>query len=130
MPTYHLPSKCDDISKFNVRLGAKFPNRIVGVSSPPLTIITMDDFTPSELGIVEDICRSFETLDSWESSKFRNLTLTQINNEVASLDAEIDAAGNLATAKVVLKKILVDNAKVWRIILWLLKREMNQLDGS
>lgn len=104
--------------------------RVAVVSVGSDGIISAVDLTAQELLVVQNVNRRFHVLDSWESSKLRNLTLNQLNNEIASLDAEIDAAGNLAAAKVVLKKILADDAKAWRIILWLLKREMNHLDGS
>jgi hypothetical protein len=67
-----------------------------------------------------------QKLDECEPSKLRNLTFEQLNNEIASLGAEIDAAQNLNEAKAVLKSLLVDDAKAWRVILWLLKREMNE----
>jgi aminoglycoside phosphotransferase (APT) family kinase protein len=52
-------------------------------------------------------------LDDWEPSKFRGLTIEQVNER-------LDAIQSLADAKPVLKTMA-------RVLLWLLKREMNEV---
>jgi hypothetical protein len=86
-----------------------------------------NDLTPTELSILNTVNKRFEVLDSWEQSKLRNLTLDQINNEITARQNEINAATNLTQAKTAMLNLLTDDAKAWQIILWLLKREMNEL---
>ena len=86
------------------------------------------DLTDAELTTIQRVNVRVDRLDEWESSKLRNLTLDQINTEVTTRQNEINAATNLAQAKTAMLNLLADDAKAWRIILWLLKREMNELD--
>jgi hypothetical protein len=57
--------------------------------------------------------KTFTILDTYEPSKLRNLTLAQVNTTV-------DNISDLASAKVIVKKLA-------QVVLWLLKKEMNQL---
>ena len=85
------------------------------------------DLTEAELSKIRDLVHRFNTLDSWESSKLRNLTIEDINNRIAQVQAQIDAVSNVATAKTALNSMYADMQKMARIIIWLLKREMNEL---
>ena len=69
--------------------------------------------TPTEVDVALRLVDPVNRLDDWEPSKFRGLTIEQV-------DARLDAIGNLADAKPVLKTMA-------RVILWLLKREMNEV---
>jgi hypothetical protein len=75
----------------------------------------------------DDLREQFNILDAWESSKLRNLTIQQINDRVATVQAQIDAVTNVATAKTALNSMHADMQKMARVIIWLLKREMNGL---
>jgi hypothetical protein len=90
-------------------------------------MVASDNLTDAELEIIKSVNKRFDILDSWESSKLRNLTLTQLNTEITTRQNAINACTTLAQAKIELLNLLTDEAKAWRIILWLLKREMNQI---
>jgi hypothetical protein len=90
-------------------------------------IETTDTFTDAELQQAQDAVRDLDRLDSWESSKLRNLTITDINNRIATVQTQIDAVTNVATAKTALNSMYADMQKMARVIIWLLKREMDQI---
>jgi hypothetical protein len=109
------------------RLKARFADRFVGFPGPQVADVA-DDFTVEEEKGFRDILAKRDNLDAWESSKFRNLTLAQVNNEITARQTEINVATNLAQAKTAMLNLLQDDAKAWRIVLWLMKREMNELE--
>ena len=100
-------------------------NAVVAYGSDGL--VSGNDLTPAEIAIIKDINKRFSTLDSWEPSKLRNLTIQQINDRIATVQGQIDAVTNVATAKTALNSMYADMQKMARIIIWLLKREMNEL---
>jgi len=93
----------------------------------PSILNVADDFTLNEEQEAKEIVAHLNDLDGWESSKLRNLTIQQINDRIATVQAQIDAVSNVATAKTALNSMYADMQKMARIIIWLLKREMNEL---
>lgn len=116
------------MNEAQTRLKAKFGARIIGFVDNPYTVNTTDNFSADEEKQVRDIIAKRALLDSWEASKLRNLTLDQLNNEITTRQAEINAVTNLTQAKTAMLNLLTDEAKAWRIILWLLKREQEELE--
>ena len=131
MPAIHLNVNIDlvDLSHVDSLLRAKFGARINGLGSGPSPVLyTTDVFTDAEMQTVYDIIRRFDKLDDWEPSKLRNLTIQQINDRIATVQAQIDAVSNVATAKTALNSMYADMQKMARIILWQLRREMGELE--
>lgn len=109
------------------RLKAKFADRFMGFSTVR-GIDVADNFTANEEKQLKDIIAKRDTLDSKEQSKLRNLMWTQLENEITARQNEINAVTNLAQAKTAMLNLLADEAKAWRIVLWLMKREMQELE--
>lgn len=91
-------------------------------------VISGFDLTSGDLAKIREVNRRYDVLDSKEQSKLRNLTWTQLENEITARQNEINAVTNLAQAKTAMLNLLADEAKAWRIVLWLMKREMNELE--
>jgi len=106
-------------------LKSTFGTRFLGFEFATANV--SDDFTDSESQRLLDIVDRRDMLDSWEPSKLRNLTIQQINDRIATVQNQIDAVTNVATAKTTLNSMYADMQKMARIIIWLLKREMNEL---
>jgi hypothetical protein len=127
MTEYELPDVIfSDLGVLDARLrvvSAKF----VGLSYPPLLMVTNADLTAGELQSLKEAAKKLDILDTYDASKLRNLTITDINNRIATVQSQIDAVTNVATAKTALNSMYADMQKMARIILWLLKREMNGL---
>jgi len=66
-------------------------------------------------------------LDAWEASKFRSLSIQDIEGWLATVQTQIDAVTNLATAKTALNSMYADMQKMAKVIIWLLKREMGEI---
>jgi hypothetical protein len=90
-------------------------------------LINAIDLSDSDLVTLGLVNKRLNVLDSWESSKLRNLTIQDINNRIATVQTQIDAVTNVATAKTALNSMYADMQKMARVIIWLLKREMNGL---
>jgi hypothetical protein len=86
------------------------------------------DLTDNDLIKIHEINKALDVVDSWESSKLRNLTIQQINDRIAIVQTQIDAVTNVATAKTALNSMYADMQKMARIIIWLLKREQGELE--
>jgi hypothetical protein len=122
-PEWRLNAKADPVALCNQVLGRQAVVKVLDGGS----VLAVDDLTPNEIKTIVDINFDRHKLDQWESSKLRSLTIEQINNRIATVQAQIDAVTNIATAKTALNSMYADMQKMARIILWLLKRETGEL---
>jgi hypothetical protein len=115
-----------DSQAFIVRVNSLL-GRTAIIRADPDGALEGTNVTSDELVTMRQVNHNYDMLDSWEPSKLRDLTLQQINNRIATVQAQIDAVTNAATAKTALDSMYADMQKMARIIIWLLKREMNEL---
>lgn len=101
-----------DLTDFMNRANAKLGREAVqSVGSDGF--ITGFNITEDEMRILREVNHKIDMLDSIDPAKLRKLTIAQLN-------AQIDALTSLADTKTVLKVY-------GRVLLWLVKREINEL---
>jgi len=100
---------------------------ITGGNEGSVSYLDGYDLTSAELATIKDVNRRFDVLDSWETSKLRNLTITDVENWIATVQAQINAISDLKTAKTALNSTYTITKIMARIIIWLLKREMQEI---
>jgi len=117
-----------DRISFVAACNSHLARQVVSSADPDGVIRAFSELSESDLRVIRNVNHNFHTLDSWESSKLRNLTIQQINDRIDTVQAQIDAVTNVATAKTALNSMYADMQKMAQIIIWQLKREMGELE--
>jgi len=118
-----LNAKADPVGLCNQVLGRLAVEKVLDDG----TILAVDNLTSAEVKKIWEINRGLHVLDAWEPSKFRNLTMTDVEKRIAAVRAQIDAISDLNPAKTALNSMYADMQKMARVIIWLLKREMQEI---
>ena len=104
-----MNAKADPVGLCNLVLGRLAVEKVLDDG----TVLAVDNLTSAEVKKIWEINRGLHILDGWEPSGLRNLTLTQVQTAVNNIS-------DLSSAKAVIMKLA-------EVVLWLLKREMNEV---